>query len=49
MGCYLVMWLMGDFLRGWIVVVVWGLIFVLVWVIVGWFELFCVKRVSSIV
>lgn len=45
-GSYLIAWLMGDFSRGWVAAIVWGVIAVPVLVVAGWREPHHMKRVS---
>ncbi|MCZ4506950.1 hypothetical protein O3Q52_01740 [Streptomyces sp. ActVer] len=47
MVSYLATWLAGDFPRGWVAAVVWGVIAVPVLVVAGWREPPGVKRVSN--
>jgi hypothetical protein len=47
MGSYLIAWLTGDFPRGWVAALVWGVIAVPVLVVAGWREPPRVKRVSN--
>lgn len=47
MGSYLAAWLTGEFPRGWVAALVWGVIAVPVLVVAGWREPPRVKRVSN--
>lgn len=47
MTSYLLAWLMGDFPRGWVAALVWGVIAVPVLVVAGWREPPHIKRVSN--
>lgn len=46
MASYLIAWLAGDFPRGWVATLVWGVIAVPLLVVAGWREPPRVKRVS---
>lgn len=46
-GSYLAAWLTGEFPRGWVAAIVWGLIAVPVLVVAGWREPPRIKRVSN--
>lgn len=46
-GSYLIAWLAGDFPRGWVAALVWGVIAVPVLVVAGWRESPRMKRASS--
>ncbi len=45
-GSYLIAWLTGEFPRGWVAAIVWGVIAVPVLVVAGWREPTRMKRVS---
>lgn len=47
-GSYLASWVGGDFPRGWVAAVVWGVIAVPVIVVAGWREPPRISRVSSV-
>lgn len=47
MGSYLAAWITGEFPRGWVATLVWGVIAVPVLVVAGWPEPPRIKRVSN--
>lgn len=47
MGSYLISWMTGEFPRGWVASLVWGVIAVPVLVVAGWQEPPRIKRVST--
>lgn len=47
LGSYLAAWITGDFPRGWVAALVWGVIAVPVLIVAGWREPPRIKRVSN--